>query len=107
MKLINRHIHKLKELCGEYHVDELYVFGSVAKGDNTDSSDVDLLVKFGNVNPLNYFDNYINFKEKLTKLFLKNVDLIEVQTLNNPILIRAINRDKILIYGGGGSKMAV
>ncbi|RZL46469.1 MAG: nucleotidyltransferase domain-containing protein, partial [Pedobacter sp.] len=46
-----------------------------------------------------YFDNYINFKEKLKNLFGRNVDLVEEQTLKNPILIKSINRSKELVYG--------
>ena len=46
-----------------------------------------------------YFDNYMDFKERLEKLFGREVDLVEEQTLRNPILINSINKSKELIYG--------
>lgn len=107
MKLINQHINELKNLCRNYHVVELFVFGSVAKGNFTQQSDIDFLVQFSGVNPLDYFDNFMDFKSSLEKLFSRNVDLLEIQTLKNPILKKSIDRDKILLYGREDSKMAV
>lgn len=46
-----------------------------------------------------YFENYMNLKENLKKLFGRKVDLLEEQTLKNPILIKSINKSKELIYG--------
>ena len=84
---------------------ELYAFGSVVSGNLRTDSDVDLLVKFGDV--FNYFDNYMDFKESLENLLNRKVDLLEEQTLKNPILIRSINRNKKIVYGRADSKMAV
>jgi predicted nucleotidyltransferase len=41
----------------------------------------------------------MNFKENLRKLLGREIDLLEEQTLKNPILIRSINNSKELIYG--------
>ena len=59
MNIIDQHIDELKKLCTKFHVAELYVFGSIAKGDFTDKSDIDFLVRFSGVNPFDYFDNYL------------------------------------------------
>ncbi|MBI9069020.1 MAG: nucleotidyltransferase domain-containing protein [Salinivirgaceae bacterium] len=107
MKLINKYIKELKHLCDNFHVAELYVFGSIAKGEYTDNSDIDFLVRFSGVNPLDYFDNYMDFKSKLEKLFSRNVDLVEIQTIKNPILKKSIDRNKISLYGREDSKVAV
>ena len=107
MKLINQHIDNLKKLCEKFHVAELYVFGSIAKGNFTEKSDIDFLVRFSVVNPLDYFDNYMDFKDGLKKLYSRDVDLVEIQTIKNPILKKSINRDKILIYGREDSKVAI
>jgi predicted nucleotidyltransferase len=58
-----------------------------------------LLVKFKPIDLARYFDNYIAFKEKLKALFGRDVDLLEEQTLKNPVLIKSINKNKELIYG--------
>ena len=107
MKIIEQNIDNLNRLCDKYHVNELYLFGSMANGTYTDTSDIDFLVKFSGVDPLDYFDNFIDLKNNLENLFSRNVDLVEIQTLKNPILKRSIDRDKVILYGRENSKMAV
>ena len=64
------------------------------------------LVKFGKIRLYDYSDNYFDLKEAFEKLFKRNVDLLEIQTLKNPYLIESINENKILVYGQGNKKMA-
>lgn len=99
MKLIEKHIGHLSELCRNHNVDKMYLFGSAVTSDFRDDSDIDFLVKFKPIDLLGYFDNYLNLKENLKKLLDRNVDLVEEQTLKNPILIKSINRNKELLYG--------
>ncbi len=107
MKIIQEHIDELFKLCKKYHVAELYVFGSVASGRFTNESDIDFLVEFADIGPLDYFDNYIDFKEELETLFARKVDLLEIQTIKNPVLKRSVDRDKIKLYGREDTKVAV
>lgn len=107
MKLIQKHIKEVELLCKKYLVSEMYVFGSVLKNDFSSNSDIDFLVKFSNVDPLDYFDNYMELKESLEKVFLRAIDLIEVQTIKNPILKSSIDQEKILVYGQENTKMAL
>ena len=107
MKLIQKHINILVKFCGKYYVTELYVFGSVLTNQFSKNSDIDFLVKFEGVEPAEYFDNYMNFKEELENLFSRDIDLLEVQTIKNPILKKSINNNKVLLYGGKDSKIAV
>lgn len=41
MKMIEQHINELRRLCDKYYVSQLYVFGSVAKDESADKSDID------------------------------------------------------------------
>lgn len=107
MKIIEQHIDGLKKLCDKFHVAELYVFGSVVKGNFNHQSDLDFLVRFSGVDPINYFDNYIDFKDELKKLYSREVDLVEVQAIKNPILKKSIDRHKIMLYGRKDSKVSV
>ena len=107
MNLIRKHKTKLAALCKKYKVKELYVFGSVLTELFNENSDIDFLVKFGDVELFNYFDNYMDFKESLEALFERKVDLVEIQTLKNPILKRSIDRNKTILYGRTDSKMVV
>lgn len=86
------------ELCDNYKVSQLFVFGSVLTDRFNESSDIDLLVQFYQVDLLEYFDNYMDFKEKLESLFGRSVDLVEIQAIKNPIFRKIIDREKQLIY---------
>lgn len=103
MGIVDRNIDDLKRLCTLYNVDTMYLFGSALSSNFNSESDIDFLVKFKTIELATYFDNYINFKEKLEQLFEREVDLVEEQTLRNPILIKSINKSKALIYGRANS----
>jgi len=99
MMLIDNNIESLKRLCNIYNVDKMYLFGSALTSNFNEKSDIDFLVKFKPIELSKYFENYIDFKENLQSLFGREVDLLEEQTLRNPILIKSINRSKELVYG--------
>jgi predicted nucleotidyltransferase len=107
MELIEKNIEQLRALCIIHKVKELYVFGSILSESFTKDSDLDLLVEFGKIDLLDYFDNFMDFKESLEHLFNLQVDLVEVQTVKNPILKRSIDQNKIFIYGRTDTKVAV
>ncbi|MFY0654290.1 MAG: nucleotidyltransferase domain-containing protein [Cyclobacteriaceae bacterium] len=107
MNLNVKNITGINQACKKCHVDELYVFGSVLTKQFTKESDIDFLVTFGKVDPMNYFDNYLELKDSLEYLLDRQVDLVESQTIKNPILRRSIEQNKRLIYGGENSKVFV
>jgi len=99
MSIVEENREAIKALCLLHNVKRLYSFGSVGTDRFTKKSDIDLLVSFGNIELTNYFDNYMGMKEDLEKLLNRKVDLLEDQTVKNPVLRRSIDRGKILIYG--------
>ena len=99
MSIIDQHIDDLNRLCIMYNVEKMYLFGSVLTQSFNNRSDIDFLVKFKDIDLSTYFDNYMNFKSNLENLFGREVDLVEEQTLKNPILINSINKSKELVYG--------
>ena len=98
MDLIERNINKLTILCKQHKVKELYIFGSILTQRFNDSSDIDFLVQFDKIDILDYFDNYMDFKEKLETLFGREIDLLENQAIRNPIFRKVLDRDKKLVY---------
>jgi predicted nucleotidyltransferase len=66
----------------------MFLFGSVLNSNFNKESDIYLLVKFKFIELSKYFDNYMDSKENLEKLFEREVVLVEEQTLRNPILIK-------------------
>lgn len=106
MNIVEQNIKTISELCQLHKVDHLYIFGSILSDKFHAGSDIDLLVKFGDVPLYYYFDNYSDFKESLEKLLGRPVDLVEEQTVKNPILRKSIDRNKKLIYGRTDRKVA-
>jgi uncharacterized protein len=98
MNLIDVHKDKLIELCNKHKVKELYLFGSILTEKFNETSDIDLLIQFHQIELLDYFDNYMELKEELEQLFRRPVDLVENQAIRNPIFRRVIEREKQLIY---------
>ena len=98
MNLIERNINTLIKLCKQHKVKELYIFGSILTPGFNETSDIDFLVQFDNVDILDYFDNYMDLKEKLEKLLGRQIDLLENQAIRNPIFRKILDRDKKLVY---------
>jgi hypothetical protein len=98
MNVIERNIDQIIKLCKQHKVRELYLFGSVLTDRFNDESDIDFLVEFSLVDILEYFDNYMDFKEKLEALLKRSIDLVENQAVRNPIFRRVLDRDKKLVY---------
>jgi len=107
MNVVEQNINSITELCQLHKVDRLFVFGSILTDRFREKSDIDFLVKFGNsISLYHYFDNYMEFKESLEKLLQRQVDLVEEQTVKNPILKKLIDRNKKLLYGRTDRKVA-
>jgi len=102
---MERYGSEIARLCEKHGVTSLSLFGSVARGDATDNSDVDLLVTFGNIDN-QYADNFYDLTESLEKLLGRKVDLITEKYITNPYLIKSINRNRLKIYEGRNPGMA-
>lgn len=59
-------------LFQKYHIESLAIFGSVSRGDNTATSDVDILVSFEK--PIGI--RFIDLADELEKLLDSKVDLV-------------------------------
>ena len=88
---------RLEALCRRHGVKRLGVFGSAARGETTASSDVDLLVEFGNKAQTSLFD-MVRLQEELSRLFGRRVDLATPAILENPYRRRSILKDLREIY---------
>jgi predicted nucleotidyltransferase len=99
MKILENKMYDLSKLCESHEVERLYAFGSVLTENFNEKSDVDFLVKFKPFDLSRYLENYLNLKSKLETLVGRPVDLVEEQTLKNPIFIKSVNRSKSLVYG--------
>ena len=82
-------------LAFEFGVQRIGLFGSYAKGEQDEASDIDLLAEFERPPGL----KFVEFTEYLESLFGKSVDVLTpagVQAIRNPQVAR--NIQKTVIY---------
>jgi len=76
-----------------YEVTKAGIFGSVARGEDTDDSDIDILVEIKS----NYsLLKFIELKIKLEELLGRKVDLVEYDVIK-PIIKNNILREEIAL----------
>ena len=85
--------------CQEFKVKRLDLFGSLARGEHTAESDVDLLVEFEepDLRPSTRFFGLLHHLEDALGC---EVDLLTVSSLSNPYLRRRVLKERMNIYGG-------
>jgi predicted nucleotidyltransferase len=90
----------LVELCREYRVEQLYVFGSAVRGRfDARRSDLDFLVRFSDRAPTGeYADRYLGFAEALEQLFGRPVDLVTEESIRNPYFRREVEATRQRLY---------
>lgn len=99
MNIVDQNIEGIKSLCKKHNVRKLFAFGSVLTGEFTNTSDIDLIVDFQDVDLYYYADNYFDLKDSLEGLLKREVDLLEDKAINNPFLRQSIESSKQLVYG--------
>jgi len=72
-QIINILANQKKELEKKYPISELGLFGSFARGDNNEHSDIDILVDFND--RIDGFD-YIKIAHELEDIFQHKIDLV-------------------------------
>lgn len=88
INLLERHRTEIKA----FGVSELGIFGSFARGEQTENSDVDVLVEMD----LRTFDTYMNLLFYLEELFGRKVDLVVKDTIK-PIIRNRVLREAIYV----------
>jgi predicted nucleotidyltransferase len=86
----------LAELCRQYRVRELALFGSAARGEMRPDSDIDLLVEFlpgANVDLVDYAGLMLD----LSKLIGRKVDLVSKNGLK-PLIRASVLKEARLVY---------
>jgi predicted nucleotidyltransferase len=99
MNLITRNIEDINRICKQHQVEQLFIFGSVITEKFNDKSDIDILIQFSHlIDPALYFENYMDFKEKMESVFDREIDIVKNQAVRNPIFRKILDREKILVY---------
>jgi predicted nucleotidyltransferase len=90
----------LDDLCRRFRVRRLDLFGSAATGRGFDPkrSDLDLLVAFEPLPPVEYAEAYFGLHEALEALSGRPVDLVTEAALENPHLRRRVEAERHALF---------
>jgi len=99
--LLEAKIVDIAALCRRYHVRQLAVVGSAARGKDFDAagSDADFLVEFDLSSELSALEQFFGLRADLSGLLERPVDLIERSAIRNPYLLASFNRAREVVYG--------
>lgn len=75
MKKINLELEKIEQICQQWQIEELALFGSVLRENFRSDSDIDVLVSFSEDAKITFFDLDI-IERQLSKLFNRPVDVV-------------------------------
>lgn len=97
--MIHNHRKQLTEVCRQFGVERLEVFGSAVRIDfDSQKSDVDFIVRFQTPGEAGYADRYLGLAERLEQVLGRPVDLLTERSLRNPLFVRAIAPDRTIVY---------
>jgi predicted nucleotidyltransferase len=88
----------LAEFCRRFGLARLALFGSVLRDDFGPDSDVDILLWFKPGFGFS-FENTPEIEEELRRLFGRDVDVVELDSIRNPLRRQAIERSYRVVYG--------
>ena len=77
----------------EYHIRKLGIFGSYARNEANENSDIDIVVDFEKPDLL----NQVGIMQELREKFDKKVDVIAIWKRMNPKLLSRIQKDAIYV----------
>jgi predicted nucleotidyltransferase len=98
--LTKQQLEAIRALCSEFQVQKLELFGSATRDDfDPEHSDIDMLVEFtpqADLGP--WMARFFDLQAQLEAVLGRKVDLVMAKGLRNPYLIRAVDRDRRVLY---------
>jgi len=86
---------KILQYLLPFHPDRVGVFGSFARGEQKEGSDLDILIKFKDSIGLL---KLVQIEQELSDILGIRIDLVTENSLKNPRLKAYIEQDLIVIY---------
>lgn len=80
----------------QYGIRKIGLFGSYARGEETDQSDVDILIDMS-LDTENIFDKRLQLKDLLMQYFVKNVDICHERAIK-PVFKELVFKDAIYAW---------
>lgn len=97
--IIREKLPDIIRVAARYRVKRLGVFGS-ATGDrfNSATSDIDFVVEFEPMTPVEHAGAYFGLAEALAEVFGRDIDLVELSAVRNPIFRKAVEETRRDVY---------
>ena len=95
MKLSAQELNIISDYLKDKPVLRAYVFGSYARGDADEKSDIDLLIDWDYSQQIGW--GYVGAWRELKEKLNKEIDFVSAKWIH-PSLAEKINRDKQLVY---------
>src|SRR3954471_5013612 len=97
--LLAQHQSQIDELCRQYRVRRLELFGSATVGrDRPGESDLDFLVEFEPFPAGGYADAYFGLREALEARFARPVDLVVDSAIENAYFRQSVDQTRVLVF---------
>ncbi len=96
--LVKAKLPILARLCRRHRVRRLDLFGSAATGGRSREGDVDFVVEFHELTPVEHADAFFGLLDGLETTLGLPVDLLEARAVRNPYLRESIAAHRETIY---------
>ena len=100
-RMVEEKMPELVRICRSHAVRRLALFGSAASGESFDpvASDLDFVVEFEKMPPVQHAGCYFGLLQDLERLFSRPIDLIEFGPISNPYLLETVKASEVVLYG--------
>ena len=89
----------MPEVCERFRISYVDAFGSVARNEQSENSDIDLIIELEEPRRESISKRFFGFMHALEDRYGQKVDVLTEKSLKNPYLIRSIEKDRVRIYG--------
>lgn len=89
LNYLKEHYSEFQE---KYDLEQIGIFGSYARDEASENSDIDIFVK---MKPT--LSNYVDIKEELETAFENKVDIVRIRDKMNPYLLKRIQKDGVYV----------
>ena len=97
MQTTNEYLHKLRQFkqqySSEYGIERIGVFGSVARGEHTENSDIDIYYEGKSLG----LKSFAGLPLQLEEFFGKPVDVVRKHNNLRPAFVKRIEKDVVYV----------